>query len=410
MAPTLEIFKKQQEVEKWDEPYFVNMGPQHPATHGVLRLFLELDGETIVRCDPRIGYLHRGVEKLSEHRTYAQAMTLTDRLDYIASAANNVGYCLAVEKLMGLSVPRRAQIIRVIVCEMARIASHLLWLATHALDIGAMTVFLYCFRDREWLLDIFEEICGARLTVSYPRIGGVRLDFTPHIIDELYRFTDEFPRRIPEYETLIDVNRIWLKRTVGVGVVSAEEAVNLGLTGPSLRGSGVAYDLRRHQPYLVYDELDFEVAVEHGCDVYARYRVRMKEMREANKIIRQCLDLLKDCEGEPVLDEKAPDLLMPFGKKKVPQAAPHPKRGFIVKGVEVPVVPEGEVYLAIEAPKGELGYYIVSDGSGHPWRVRIRAPSFVHISALPALSEGQMVADIIAVIGSVDIVLGECDR
>ncbi len=410
MAQALEIIQKQKDSEQWDEPYLVNMGPQHPATHGVLRLFLELDGETIVRCDPRIGYLHRGVEKLSEHRTYSQAMVLTDRLDYIASASNNVGYCLAVEKLMGLEVPRRAQIIRVIVCEMARIASHLLWLATHALDIGAMTVFLYCFRDREWLLDIFEEICGARLTVSYPRIGGVRLDFNQKIIDELYRFTEEFPHRIPEYETLIDVNRIWLKRTKGVGVISGEEAVNLGLTGPSLRGSGVRYDLRRSRPYLIYDELDFEVAVEFEGDVYSRYRVRMKEMREANKIIRQCLDKLAECEGEPVIAEDAPDLVIPYGKIKRPEPAPHPKRGYLVKGVEVPIVPEGEVYFAIEAPKGELGYYIVSDGTGHPWRVRIRAPSFVHISALPALSEGQMVADIIAVIGSVDIVLGECDR
>ncbi len=410
MAPTLEIIKKQQTEDIWDEPYFVNMGPQHPATHGVLRLFLELNGETIVRCDPRIGYLHRGVEKLSEFRTYAQDMLLTDRLDYIASAANNVGYCLAVEKLMGLEVPRRAQILRVIACEMARIASHLLWLATHALDIGAMTVFLYCFRDREWLLDIFEMMCGARLTVSYPRIGGVRMDVTPEIIDELYKFTEEFPKRIPEYETLIDVNRIWLKRTKGIAVVSGQEAVNLGLTGPSLRGSGVPYDLRRSVPYLIYDELDFEVAVEFEGDVYARYRVRMKEMREANKIIRQCLDKLSGTEGEPVLAENAPDLLMPFGKIKRPQAAPHPKKGYVVRGVELPVVPEGEVYVATEVPKGELGFYIVSDGTGHPWRMRIRAPSFVHISAIPAMCEGQMVADLIAVIGSVDIVLGECDR
>ncbi|WP_022853762.1 NADH-quinone oxidoreductase subunit D [Thermodesulfatator atlanticus] len=410
MAQALEIIQKQQEAEEWEEPYLVNMGPQHPATHGVLRIFLELDGEYIVHCDPRIGYLHRGIEKLSETFTYSQAIVLTDRLDYIASAANNVGYCLAVEKLMGLEVPRRAQIIRVIVAEMARIASHLLWLATHALDIGAMTVFLYCFRDREWLLNIYEEICGARLTHTYPVIGGVRLDFTQHIIDELYRFTEEFPNRIPEYETLIDVNRIWLKRTKGVGVISGEEAVNLGLTGPSLRGSGVRYDLRKNCPYLIYDELDFDMAVEYEGDVYARYRVRMKEMREANKIIRQCLDKLAECEGEPVIAEDAPGLFMPFGKLKKPQASPHPKRGYLIKGVEVPVVPEGEVYVATEVPKGELGFYIVSDGSGHPWRMRIRAPSFVHISAIPALCKGQMVADIIAVIGSVDIVLGECDR
>ncbi len=410
MVPTFEIIKKQVDEKEWEEPYFVNMGPQHPATHGVLRLFLELDGETIVNCDPRIGYLHRGIEKLSEFRTYSQAMVLTDRMDYISSAANNVGFCLAVEKLMGLEIPRRAKIIRVIVCEMARICSHLLWLATHALDIGAMTVFLYCFRDREWLLDIFEKICGARLTVSYPRIGGVRLDFTDEIIDELYKFTEEFPNRIPDYETLIDVNRIWLKRTKGVGVVSGEEAINLGLTGPSLRGSGVRYDLRRSVPYLIYDELDFEVAVEFEGDTYARYRVRMKEMREANKIIRQCLDKLAETEGEPVVAEDAPDLLMPFGKIKKPQAMPHPKKGYMVRGVEVPVVPEGEVYVATEVPKGELGFYIVSDGTGHPWRLRIRAPSFVHISAIPALAKGHLVADLIAVIGTLDIVLGECDR
>ncbi|OAG27730.1 NADH-quinone oxidoreductase subunit D [Thermodesulfatator autotrophicus] len=410
MPQALEIIKKQIGEDEWDEPYYVNMGPQHPATHGVLRLFLELDGEYITHCDPIIGYLHRGIEKLGETFTYSQNIVLTDRLDYIASAANNVGYCLAVEKLMGLEVPRRAQILRVIVCEMARIASHLLWLATHALDIGAMTVFLYCFRDREWLLNIYEEICGARLTHTYPCIGGVRLDFTPHIIEELYKFTEEFPNRIPEYETLIDVNRIWLKRTKGVGVISGEKAVNLGLTGPSLRGSGVRYDLRKTVPYLIYDELDFEMAVEYEGDVYARYRVRMKEMRESNKIIRQCLDKLAECEGEPVIAENAPGLFMPFDKPKRPQAAPHPKKVYLIKGVEVPVVPEGDVYVATEVPKGELGFYLVSDGAGHPWRMRIRAPSFVHISAIPDLCKGQMVADIIAVIGSIDIVLGECDR
>ena len=409
MAPTVEVVQKQCGHPEWEEPFVVNMGPQHPSTHGVLRLYLELDGESIVKCDPRIGYLHRGIEKLSEHMTYTQAMILTDRLDYISSAANNVGYCLAVEKLLGLEVPRRARLLRTIVSEMARISSHLLWLATHALDIGAMTVFLYCFRDREWLLDIYEKICGARLTVSYPRIGGVRLDFTSEIIDELYKFTEEFPSRILDYETLIDVNRIWLKRTKGIAVISAEKAVNLGLTGPSLRGSGVPYDVRKFQPYDAYDEVEFEVPVGKNGDTYDRYRVRMEELRQANRIIRQCLDKLSETEGEPVVAEEAPDLLMPE-KKKAPQAVPHPKKGFLVKGVEVPVVPEGEVYVSIEAPKGELGYYIVSDGSGKPWRVRVRAPSFVHVSSIPELIKGHMVADLIAVIGTLDVVLGECDR
>ncbi len=409
MGLSVELVKRQLGHEGWEEPFVVNMGPQHPSTHGVLRLYLELDGETIVKCDPRIGYLHRGLEKLSENLTYSQAMVLTDRLDYISSAANNVGYCLAVEKLMGLSVPRRARLLRTIVSEMARIASHLLWLATHALDIGAMTVFLYCFRDREWLLDIYEKICGARLTVSYPRIGGVRLDFTDEVIDELYSFTEEFPERILEYETLIDVNRIWLKRTKGIAVISAERAINLGLTGPSLRGSGVAYDVRKFKPYDAYDEVEFEVPVGKNGDTYDRYRVRMEEMRQSNRIIRQCLDKLSETKGEPVLAEGAPDLLMPE-KKKAPQAVPHPKKGFLVRGADVPVVPEGEVYASVEAPKGELGFYIVSDGSGRPWRVRVRAPSFVHISAIPELVKGHMVADIIAVIGTVDVVLGECDR
>ena len=409
MSPTIEVVSKQCGHPEWEEPFVINMGPQHPSTHGVVRLYLELDGENIVKCDPRIGYLHRGLEKLSENMTYSQAMILTDRLDYISSAVHNVGYCLAVEKLLGLEVPRRARLLRTIVSEMARISSHLLWLATHALDIGAMTVFLYGFRDREWLLDIYEKICGARLTVSYPRVGGVRLDFTPEIIEELYKFTEEFPSRILDYETLIDVNRIWLKRTKGIAVISAEKAINLGLTGPSLRGSGVPYDVRKFKPYDAYDEVEFEVPVGKNGDTYDRYRVRMEELRQSNRIIRQCLDKLAETEGEPVVAEGAPDLLMPE-KKKAPQAAPHPKKGFLVKGVEVPVVPEGEVYVAVEAPKGELGYYLVSDGSGKPWRVRIRGPSFVHIAAIPELIKGHMVADLIAVIGTLDIVLGDCDR
>jgi len=395
---------------KSESEYFtINMGPHHPSTHGVLRLVLELDGETIVKCDPRIGYLHRGVEKLAEHLNYNQTIVLSDRLDYIASAANNIAFCLAFEKLLGITPPRRARLIRTIVNEMARISSHLLWLATHALDIGAMTVFLYCFRDREWLLSIFEKVCGARLTHSYVRVGGVRLDFTQEIIDELRRFTEEFPQRILDYETLIDVNRIWLKRTRGVAVVDAETAINLGLTGPVLRGSGVPYDVRKFRPYDAYDEVEFEVPVGERGDTYDRYKVRMKELHQSNWIIKQCLDKLKEVEGEPVLAEGAPDLLLP-SRIREPEPKPHPKKGFIFTGKELPVVPPGEAFASIESPKGELAVYVVSDGGPNPWRLRIRTPSFVHISAIPELAKGHMIADLVAIIGTLDVVLGDCDR
>jgi NADH-quinone oxidoreductase subunit D len=391
------------------EHFTINMGPHHPSTHGVLRLVLELDGETIVKCDPRIGYLHRGVEKLAEHLNYNQTIVLSDRLDYIASAANNIAFCLAFEKLLGITPPRRARLIRTIVNEMARISSHLLWLATHALDIGAMTVFLYCFRDREWLLSIFEKVCGARLTHSYVRVGGVRLDFTQEVIDELRRFTEEFPQRILDYETLIDVNRIWLKRTRDVAVVDAETAINLGLTGPVLRGSGVPYDVRKFRPYDAYDEVEFEVPVGERGDTYDRYKVRMKELRQSNWIIKQCLDKLKEVEGEPVLTEGAPDLLLP-SRMREPEPKPHPKKGFIFTGKELPVVPPGEAFASIESPKGELAVYVVSDGGPNPWRLRIRTPSFVHISAIPELAKGHMIADLVAIIGTLDVVLGDCDR
>lgn len=405
----VEITPKQRGASTFDEPFYINMGPQHPSTHGVLRLFLELDGETIVSCDPRIGYLHRGVEKLAETLNYNQTIVLSDRLDYIASCANNTAFCLAFEKLFGLEVPRRARILRTIVNEMARISSHLLWLATHALDIGAMTVFLYCFRDREWLLNIFEKICGARLTHSYVRVGGVRQDFTPEIIADLQKFTEVFPERILEYETLIDVNRIWLERTKNIAVVSAEEAINLGLTGPVLRGSGVPYDVRKFRPYDAYDEVEFEVPVGKNGDVYDRYRVRMEELRQSNRIIKQCLDKLPETEGEPVVSERAPDLLIPE-RVREPEPKPHPKKGFIFTGKEVPVVPPGEAFASIESPKGELAVYVVSDGTNRPWRLRIRTPSFVHISALQELAKGHMIADLIAIIGTLDVVLGDSDR
>jgi NADH dehydrogenase I D subunit len=384
----------------------INMGPQHPATHGVLRLVLDLDGETVVKCTPYIGYLHRGVEKLGENRTYLSALPLTDRLDYIAAMANNQGYCLAVERLFGIQAPERAQYIRTMVAEMSRISSHILWLGTHALDIGAMTVFLYAFREREWLLDLFEMLCGARLTTSYARIGGVRNDVPQEFIDSLYKFTDEFPGRVEEYETLIDQNRIWLKRTKGVGVIGADEAVNWGLTGPTLRGSGISYDVRKHAPYDAYDKVQFDVPVGKVGDVYDRYRCRMEEFRQSNRIIRQCIEQLPK---GPVMAPDAPKITLP-PKNSVLMSMESMIHHFVLITKGPMAAPEGEIYSAIEAPKGELGFYFVSDGTGKPYRMRVRAPSFVHASVIPRLCEGALIADVIANIGTIDIVLGECDR
>lgn len=382
----------------------INMGPQHPATHGVLRLVLDIDGETIVRVTPYVGYLHRGIEKLGESLTYFQALPLTDRMDYISAMSNNIGYCVAVEKLFGIELPERAKFIRTMVAEMSRIANHLLWLATHALDIGAMTVFLYCFREREWILELYEMICGARLTVTYPRIGGVRNDISQEFLDSLYKFTEEFPSRILEYETLIDQNRIWLRRTKGIGVISAEEAVNWGMTGPTLRGSGVPYDIRKHMPYDAYDKVEFDVPIGTEGDTYDRYRCRMLEMRQSNKIIKQCIEKLP---LGPVMAD-APKFTLP-PKDYILHDMEHLIHQFmlITKG---PIVPEGEIYVATEVPKGELGFYFVSDGSGKPYRMRVRAPSFIHVGCLPRLCVGHLVADVIANIGTIDIVLGECDR
>ena len=383
----------------------VSMGPQHPATHGVLRLMLDLDGETVVKCTPHIGYLHRGMEKLHENKTYSAGMTLTSRLDYCSSVANEIGYCVAVEKMLGLEVPERAKYIRTMTAEMVRICSHIIWIAAHAIDIGAMTVFLYAMRDRETLLDLFEMLCGARLLHIYPRIGGVRCDVSKEFLEGVWKFTEKFPKLIEEYETLIDQNRIWFQRTKNIGVVSAEEAINLGLTGPTLRGSGIPYDIRKIAPYDAYDKVEFDVPVGKNCDTYDRYRCRMEEFRQSNRIIRQCIEKLP--EG-PILAADAPGLdMMPGPMKK---AAPAPA----ADGTPAPVVEAGpafnEIYCATEVPKGELGYYIVSDGTGKPYRMRIRTPSFVHISALQRLCEGVLVADVIALIGTIDIVLGECDR
>ena len=382
----------------------VNMGPQHPATHGVLRLVLDIDGETIVKVTPHVGYLHRGIEKLGESLTYFQALPLTDRMDYVSAMSNNIGYCVAVEKLFGIEAPERAKFIRTMVGEMSRIANHLLWLATHALDIGAMTVFLYCFREREWILDLYEMICGARLTVTYPRIGGVRNDVSQEFLDSLWKFTQEFPSRILEYETLIDQNRIWLARTKGIGVISAEEAVNWGMTGPTVRGSGVPYDIRKHMPYDAYDKVEFDVPIGTEGDTYDRYRCRMLEMRQSNKIIRQCIEKLPT---GPIMAD-APKFTLP-PKDYILKDMEHLIHQFmlITRG---PVVPEGEIYVATEVPKGELGFYFVSDGTGKPYRMRVRAPSFIHAGTLPRLCVGHLVADVIAAIGTIDIVLGECDR
>lgn len=382
----------------------LSMGPQHPSTHGVLRLVLNLDGETVIKCTPHIGYLHRGVEKLGENMTYFSALPLTDRLDYTSSMNNNVGYVNAVEKLFGIEAPERAKFIRTIVSEMGRISGHIIWLGTHVLDIGAMTPFLYAFRERERILDLFEMLCGARLTVSYPRVGGVRNDISQEFLDELYKFVLEFPSKIDDFETLVTENRIWKDRTVGIGVISAEEAINWGLTGATLRGSGVNYDVRKHAPYDAYDRIEFDVPLGKNGDCYDRYLVRIGEMKQANRIIKQCIEKLPT---GPVMADSPKFTLPP--KDMVLKDMEHLIHQFVLitKG---PVAPEGEIYSATEVPKGELGFYFVSDGTGKPYRMRVRAPSFVHASILPKLCEGGFVADVIANIGTIDIALGECDR
>ncbi len=384
----------------------LNMGPQHPATHGVLRLELDLDGEIIQKCTPHVGYLHRGTEKLGEARTYLSALPLTDRLDYIASMNSNIGYCVAVEKLFGIEAPERAKYIRTICAELGRISSHLLWLATHALDIGAMTVFLYAFREREMILEMFEKLTGARLTVSYPRIGGVRNDVDQEFIDRAHAFADDLPDHIEEYETLIDQNRIWLQRTKGIGIITPEEAINWGLSGPMIRGSGIAYDIRKHEPYDAYKNVEFEVPVGTEGDVYDRYRVRMIELRQSALIIMQCIEKLP---RGAVLDPNAPKFTLP-PKERVMTDMESLIHQFVLITKGPMTAQEGEVYVATEMPKGEFGYYFVSDGTGKPYRMRLRSPSFVHASVLPLMCEGGLIADVIANIGTLDIVLGECDR
>lgn len=382
----------------------LNMGPQHPSTHGVLRLVVDLQGETLVKIEPHIGYLHRGIEKWMESRTYHQIIPMTDRLDYIASMSNNVGYVTAVEKLANISVPERAQFIRTLIAEISRLSAHLVWLGTHAADIGAITVAFYALRERELILDLLEMATGARQTVSFARIGGVRSDLPRDFIDKCYEFTEIFPGRLEQYDTLIRENRVWLRRTKGIGVMTADEAINYGLTGASLRGSGVNYDLRKVEPYAAYDKVEFDVPLGVNGDVYDRYIVRLGEMRQSNRIIRQCLDKMKP--GPIVTDDPRYAIPEKLNVMKSMESLAHQ---FVLMSKWVPM-PKGEVYVATEAPKGELGFYIVSDGSGRPYRIKIRAPSFVNLSALPKMATGHMVADVIACIGTIDIVLGECDR
>jgi NADH-quinone oxidoreductase subunit D len=396
------------QVEIVDQPLdtqmTISMGPQHPSTHGVLRLELVLDGEMVLKAKPDIGYLHTGMEKLFEYKKYQQGIVITDRMDYLNPLGNNLAYVMAVEKLLQLEIPPRAQTIRVLTCELQRIASHLVWLGTHALDIGAMTVFFYCFREREKILNLIEAASGGRLTPSYFRIGGLMMDLPPGFERRTKQFLDGFLPSVDEFHTLLTGNRIFQKRTQGVGYISAEDAIDWGVSGPSLRGSGVALDIRRANPYTSYEQYDFEIPTETGGDVWARYLVRMREMKESHKIVTQALSKLKP---GPVKAD-APKVVLPDREamKRHMDALIHHFL-IVAEGFDVPA---GEVYMPIEASKGELGVYVKSDGGPKPARVHFRGPSFVNLSALPHMAEGEMIADVVAIIGSLDIVLGEIDR
>ena len=411
--------------------YTMNFGPQHPAAHGVLRLVLELDGEVIERADPHIGLLHRATEKLAENKTYLQALPYMDRLDYVSMMCNEHAYVMAIERLLGIDVPVRAQYIRVLFDEITRILNHLLWLGAHALDIGAMTVFLYCFREREDLMDCYEAVSGARLHAAYYRPGGVYRDLPDRmpqymvsrvhdeaavralnenrqgsVLDFIESFAERFPRYVDEYETLLTDNRIWKQRTVGIGVVGPERAKALGFTGPMLRGSGIAWDLRKKQPYEVYDRLEFDIPVGVNGDCYDRYLVRIEEMRQSNRIVRQCIPWLRDNPGPVIVDNHkvAPPSRVEM-KSNMEELIHHFK--LYTEGMHVP---EGETYAAVEHPKGEFGIYMISDGANKPFRMKIRAPGFAHLSSIDEIARGHMLADVVAIIGTLDIVFGEVDR
>jgi NADH-quinone oxidoreductase subunit D len=387
-----------------DRTMILNMGPQHPSTHGVLRLILEIDGETVVRMMPDIGYLHTGIEKTCEAKFYQQVVPLTDRIDYLCPMTNNLCYVLAVEKLLGLEIPPRAQWIRVMLNELTRINSHLVWLGTHALDIGAMSVFLYCFREREDVLRLFEAVSGQRMMTSYFRVGGLALEPPLGFFDRVKHFVDRFPARVNEYEELLTSNPIWVERTKGVAYLSPEDAVALGATGPTLRASGVDIDLRRDMPYSTYEKFQFKVPVSKDGDVFARYMCRVQELRESNKIVQQTLAGVPD---GPIKAD-APKVVLPDREKMKTQMEAliyHFK--IITEGFAVPA---GEVYQAVESPRGEMGYYIVSDGTAKPYRVHMRGASFANLQSLPKMCEGRLIADVVAAIGSIDIILGEIDR
>ena len=411
--------------------YTMNFGPQHPAAHGVLRLVLELDGEVIERADPHIGLLHRGTEKLAESKPYNQSIGYMDRLDYVSMMCNEHGYVLAIEKLLGIEAPIRAQYIRVMFDEITRILNHLLWLGAHALDVGAMSMFLYAFREREDLMDCYEAVSGARMHATYYRPGGVYRDLPSampkyesskwrnekevkklnearegSLLDFIQDFTDRFPGCVDEYETLLTDNRIWKQRTVNIGIVSPERALQLGFTGPMLRGSGVEWDLRRKQPYEVYDQLEFSVPVGVTGDCYDRYLVRIEEMRQSNKIIRQCVDWLREHPGPVIHKDHKITPPQRADMKDDMEALIHHFKLF----TEGFCLPEGEVYTAVEHPKGEFGVYLVSDGSNKPYRLKVRAPGFAHLASLDEMVRGHMLADVVTVIGTQDIVFGEIDR
>jgi NADH-quinone oxidoreductase subunit D len=382
----------------------LNMGPQHPATHGVLRLLIKLDGETVLAAVPELGYLHRGYEKLAENCTYHEFIAHTDRLDYLSPLSNNTAYVLAVEKLAGIEVPPRAQYIRTLISELARISSHLMFLGSLAMDVGALTVWMWTFREREKLYDIFENIAGARFTTSYTRIGGLAQDIAPETMRMISVFADEFPAKLLECEKLLNVNRIFLDRTDGVGRMEKDEAIDLGLTGPSLRACGVGHDLRRADPYLVYNELDFEVPVYEGGDVLARYYVRVAEMKESTAMVRQ---IVQKMPGGSVHASDPKKVLPRKGRVYTKMEELIYDFMIINFGIEPP---GGEIYHAVEAPKGELGFYIYSKGPGYPWRLKIRSPSFVNLQSLPVMVRGAMVSDVVAIIGSLDPVMGEADK
>ncbi|MEZ0231912.1 MAG: NADH-quinone oxidoreductase subunit D [Methylophilaceae bacterium] len=411
--------------------YTMNFGPQHPAAHGVLRLVLELDGEVIQRADPHIGLLHRATEKLAENRTYLQSVPYMDRLDYVSMMSNEHAYVMAIEKLMGIEVPIRAQYIRVMFDEITRILNHLLWLGAHALDVGAMTVFLYAFREREDLFDCYEAVSGARMHAAYYRPGGVYRDLPNRmpqhensnfrskdaikklnenrqgsLLDFIEDFTNRFPTYVDEYETLLTDNRIWKQRTVGIGVVSPERALALGMSGPMLRGSGFAWDLRKKQPYEVYDKLDFDIPVGVNGDCYDRYLVRIEEFRQSNRIVKQCIDWLRKNPGPVITDNYKVAPPAREGMKHDMEALIHHFKLF-TEGFHVPI---GEAYAAVEHPKGEFGIYLISDGANKPYRLKIRAPGFPHLAALDEMTRGHMIADLVAIIGTQDIVFGEIDR